>query len=364
VSGIAKGIWDNATKVWDAVTGIFSRSQSVAKEEMDAHSPSRVFQALGSFLPAGLVMGILGGAPDVYRAVQSLINVPTLETSVKIGAEVAAVPEIAPRVGAVPQISLQDVSPNFGALPQLETTANIKPISPIVNPLPTVEGISNIKTVVAPSDMAVNSISQLETVANIKPNLEPLGILETVANIKTELEPLKALETVANIKPNLGALPQLETVTNPIQNLEAVANIKTELEPLKALETVANIKPNLGALPQLETGLNIATKNPVEAFNPPVFNLGVQAAPVQALEGLALPVEKSFGRVERVTQERGKETTKERGVATVNQTFNLSIPPAKNGERYDEKKLIELLRQQLEPMMVEIFEREIYAEEV
>ena len=58
VSGFAKGISANTYKATAKARAMAKAATKAAKEQLDIHSPSKVFERLGKFVPAGLAVGI------------------------------------------------------------------------------------------------------------------------------------------------------------------------------------------------------------------------------------------------------------------------------------------------------------------
>jgi hypothetical protein len=72
VLGLARGIRNNATAVWDALKGVISSGVQRAKDFLGIKSPSRVFMEIGAFIGDGLAIGIEGGKGKVDAATRKL----------------------------------------------------------------------------------------------------------------------------------------------------------------------------------------------------------------------------------------------------------------------------------------------------
>lgn len=68
IQGLANGIRNGASAVWSAVTYLATSLINKIKEVLGIHSPSKVMIAIGGFIIAGLVTGILDGIPGVGDA--------------------------------------------------------------------------------------------------------------------------------------------------------------------------------------------------------------------------------------------------------------------------------------------------------
>jgi hypothetical protein len=72
------GFIDGVKSVWTAVTGVFSDLGKALikafKQALDMHSPSKVFEALGENIPAGLTLGIEAGTPGAVDAVTDMAS--------------------------------------------------------------------------------------------------------------------------------------------------------------------------------------------------------------------------------------------------------------------------------------------------
>lgn len=76
INGIVAGIKAGASKVVSSITDVASSAVSAAKEALDIASPSRVFEKIGGYIPAGMVQGIDGGVDDVGRSLDSMVEAP------------------------------------------------------------------------------------------------------------------------------------------------------------------------------------------------------------------------------------------------------------------------------------------------
>lgn len=74
VLGLAKGITDNAAKVWNALRDVVLRGVENVRAFLGIKSPSRVFMDIGDNVSAGLAIGIERGAPKVTASFNSLLQ--------------------------------------------------------------------------------------------------------------------------------------------------------------------------------------------------------------------------------------------------------------------------------------------------
>ena len=72
IQGLANGIRNGASLVWDAVTYLATSLVTKIKEVLGIHSPSTVFAAIGGFIIAGLVLGLVRGVPELEGTVQNI----------------------------------------------------------------------------------------------------------------------------------------------------------------------------------------------------------------------------------------------------------------------------------------------------
>lgn len=79
ISGFKQGITDKWEKIKGSVEGVFSGLVGTVKGIFDSHSPSRVFEAIGADLDAGLENGITGGERDLLRTTGNIANAITDE---------------------------------------------------------------------------------------------------------------------------------------------------------------------------------------------------------------------------------------------------------------------------------------------
>lgn len=89
VQGIASGIVSGAGTLWKAIAGLADGAVTKFKEVLGIQSPSRVFRAQASFVPAGMVMGIRAGIPDVHAAISDAAYVPPTSATMSVGASYA-----------------------------------------------------------------------------------------------------------------------------------------------------------------------------------------------------------------------------------------------------------------------------------
>lgn len=74
MNGLSKGISDNTSKATGAVKGVASSMEKTFRDATDTHSPSKVYQSLGSYLMEGLGKGILGSKQLVIDSFRSVLN--------------------------------------------------------------------------------------------------------------------------------------------------------------------------------------------------------------------------------------------------------------------------------------------------
>lgn len=73
ITGIVSGIASAAGALFDSLANLASSALNAAKNALGIHSPSTLFRdEIGKQIPAGMALGIEGGAPTVRRALQSL----------------------------------------------------------------------------------------------------------------------------------------------------------------------------------------------------------------------------------------------------------------------------------------------------
>lgn len=81
ISGLAQGIRDGAPEVWSAIVTLATELWAKFCEVLGIHSPSTVFIAIGKFIIAGLILGLIGSIPGVQDAVKSVFGKITEFTS-------------------------------------------------------------------------------------------------------------------------------------------------------------------------------------------------------------------------------------------------------------------------------------------
>lgn len=65
--GLVNGFLSQESHIKEEVAGMMKRITKTAEDEMEVHSPSRVFEWIGQMLPAGLAEGIKGNAGEAIR---------------------------------------------------------------------------------------------------------------------------------------------------------------------------------------------------------------------------------------------------------------------------------------------------------
>jgi len=71
-SGFINGIKSGATKVFQAMIEFANSIIEKVKDILGIHSPSTVFFAIGGFIIAGLIAGLLAGSPDIMSTLQTI----------------------------------------------------------------------------------------------------------------------------------------------------------------------------------------------------------------------------------------------------------------------------------------------------
>jgi TP901 family phage tail tape measure protein len=278
-SSVVSAVGDMANKALGKITGIFK-----------INSPSRVFHTLGAFLSIGMANGIAAEAPTVYAAMQSLNSIPALESSVKIGTQIAdvATPNLPNLERQIAYVNTSIPSVNQNPLKNISNPLNTAPtITPQFAGMPALNALASVTP-------QLTDIPTLNTLASVTPQITALPQLETMANVtipdtqfsaSPQIAPLSTLETLARVKPqftNMSALPQFETIADvTVPNTQFSAS--PQIAPVPTLETFASVTPqftNMSALPQFETMANVTIPDTQLSVSP-------QVAPVPTLETLA-----------------------------------------------------------------------------
>ena len=74
IEGMVQGIDDNADKAVKAVRRMANRLPQIARIVLQIHSPSKVFDRLGQYLPEGMANGVIRGGQSVYSAISNMSN--------------------------------------------------------------------------------------------------------------------------------------------------------------------------------------------------------------------------------------------------------------------------------------------------
>lgn len=74
MDGMVQGIDDNADKAVKAVRRMANRLPQIARIVLQIHSPSKVFDRLGQYLPGGMANGVIRGGQSVYSAISNMSN--------------------------------------------------------------------------------------------------------------------------------------------------------------------------------------------------------------------------------------------------------------------------------------------------
>lgn len=72
--GLGEGIKNGANSAWQATRDFVVGTESVARYELDTHSPSRVFATIGQDVTAGLAQGLRKGAENPLSETQGMIQ--------------------------------------------------------------------------------------------------------------------------------------------------------------------------------------------------------------------------------------------------------------------------------------------------
>lgn len=74
IDGLVNGIKSGLSSLWNTVTNICNNIKNKFKNAMQIHSPSRVMEDLGIFIPQGIALGIEDGEGYVNSAVDDIAN--------------------------------------------------------------------------------------------------------------------------------------------------------------------------------------------------------------------------------------------------------------------------------------------------
>lgn len=74
INGLVNGIKSGLSSLWNTVTNICNNIKNKFKNAMQIHSPSRVMEDLGIFIPQGIALGIEDGEGYVNSAVDDIAN--------------------------------------------------------------------------------------------------------------------------------------------------------------------------------------------------------------------------------------------------------------------------------------------------
>jgi tape measure domain-containing protein len=127
IMGLVNGITGRLNAVKDAVVGAANSAVGWFKSVLGIQSPSRVFQMLGSQLPAGLERGIMSGEKMVTKAVKAVGAAAMVTGSVATAAGTKAAEPVAARAVVKSQVqAVQPQSSSRGAPRKIELTVNVK----------------------------------------------------------------------------------------------------------------------------------------------------------------------------------------------------------------------------------------------
>ncbi|UYF99343.1 phage tail tape measure protein [Halomonas sp. GD1P12] len=122
--GMADGIRNGARGAWDAVTGLARGTENTAREELDTHSPSRVFKDIGVDVAGGLRDGIERGESGPLAQVRSLANgLRNAAGGLMLGAGIAT--------SAAADIDTRNLQ--IDARPPLQSGASASPVNVTIN---------------------------------------------------------------------------------------------------------------------------------------------------------------------------------------------------------------------------------------
>lgn len=74
IAGLVEGFKNGASKAWNAAVNMVTGLVQRVKEFLGIHSPSTVFIAIGGYIIAGLIKGIIEGLPDVDGAMGDVVD--------------------------------------------------------------------------------------------------------------------------------------------------------------------------------------------------------------------------------------------------------------------------------------------------
>ncbi|MGP9500260.1 hypothetical protein [Halomonas sp. AOP43-D1-4] len=90
-SGLGDGIRNGANSAWNAVRSLATGTEDEARDDLDTHSPSRVFRSIGIDVSAGLANGIEDDSDGPLKQVRSLTsNLRNAAAGLMLGAGVAS----------------------------------------------------------------------------------------------------------------------------------------------------------------------------------------------------------------------------------------------------------------------------------
>ncbi|MDX2008205.1 MAG: phage tail tape measure protein, partial [Meiothermus sp.] len=132
VQGLINGIASKVGGVVEAVKRVTGLANTTVTTETDQRSPSRLWRHYGAMLPAGLALGVLGGAPALARAVEALPLTPPARAAALPGspAPFPAAPA-APRPAAPARPpAVATAAPRFFAPLEQTVSARLEPFAP------------------------------------------------------------------------------------------------------------------------------------------------------------------------------------------------------------------------------------------
>lgn len=120
IDGLVNGISGGAGLVIQAVQNLGASAMSTLKATLGIASPSKVFESFGGFTAEGFAEGVEAGAPDVGRAVGSMVGMPKVDGTA-IGRDVGAAlgPANGNAGGIVVNITLNGVKNGQDALDRI-----------------------------------------------------------------------------------------------------------------------------------------------------------------------------------------------------------------------------------------------------
>jgi hypothetical protein len=92
IHGIVDGIKAGATWVVTAIENVAAGAMKAFKKKLGISSPSRVAMMASIEVPRGMALGLNAGRPQVHRAMQSLVEIPEMQSTVSMPRPVSSTP--------------------------------------------------------------------------------------------------------------------------------------------------------------------------------------------------------------------------------------------------------------------------------